>query len=318
MIRCSKVQFSKIALYWAGLTVAFAILWSVYLNFKHLAGRLAGTSLVVPMLIGAMVSVLLYYGHDHMVLEYDDEYYSIRKGRAEASRHDWTEFKECSVAKDSYGRNKVRIYLERDGHHLDIDSSASGLDPYPFRNFILEHIRRTKLERSPIIEGLEREIQRGRASWVADLNETFRDYQVSGDVFSLVARGGTRPKGFLLSRFVAYTLMPNYNVCLYVSDLHMGENTRSEVMRKVRILETQRDQKNIKWSWLLLLSDDDPPSATLNLIEQFGNKDVGIGFINTTTGQVATSPNQLGRSLTGQMRMNRLIRDIRRRKSIEA
>ena len=29
-------------------------------------------------------------------------------------------------------------------------------------------------------------------------------------------------------------------------------------MRLVRIIETQRDQKDIKWSWLLLFSEDDP------------------------------------------------------------
>jgi hypothetical protein len=314
LVRTSKILLSKLALYWAGLTTGFAILWSVIINYVHLTGTVPAISLIIPMILAAVSSVLLYFERDHLILEYDDDWFLIKKGRRETAKHYWTEFKECSIVRDNYSRNKVRVYFERDGRHLDIDSSACGMDSYRFRDFILDRIRSPRSSQSSIIEGLEREIQRGRASWVADLSETFKNYQISGEVFPLVARGGTRPKGFLLSRFIAYTIMPNYNVCLYTCEVGQEKNTKSEILRLVRIIETQRHQKDVKWSWLLLLSDDDPPSATASMIEQFGNKDVGIGCINMMTGRVITSPNQLGRSLTGQMRMNRLIRDIRRRK----
>jgi hypothetical protein len=84
-------------------------------------------------------------------------------------------------------------------------------------------------------------------------------------------------------------------------------------MRLLRIVETQRDQKDIKWSWLLLLSDEPAPESVDKLIGQFGNKDVGLSHINTSTGEIRTSPNQLGRSMANQMRLNRLVRDLRRR-----
>jgi hypothetical protein len=163
-----------------------------------------------------------------------------------------------------------------------------------------------------LIGGLERELQRGRARWLADLNETFRDYQVSGEVFSLLARGGTRPKGFLLSRFVAFTIMPNYNVCMYAQSVD-GSHAKEQVMRLLRIVETQRDQKDIKWSWLLLLSDEPAPESVSKLISEFGNRDVGLAHINISTGEIRTSPNQLGRSMTNQMRLNRLTHDLRRK-----
>jgi len=313
LVRKSKIQISKIALYWAGFTLVFSILWSILLNAFHLAGMGPALSLIAPVLLGLGVSVLVYFSRDHEVLEYDDNGYETTKGRKATARQEWRMFKECSVVKDGYGRNKIRAYFDRDGRHSDIDASGCGVDPYVLRDFIFDHIRSTKLDRSVIFEGLEREIQRGRASWVADLTETFREYQISGEVFPLIARGGTRPRGFLLSKFVAFTLMPNYNVCLYACMLDAERNNRADVMRRVRILETQRDQKDIKWSWLLLLAENDPPSATATLIEEFGNKDIGIGCINIVTGRVITSPNQLGRSLTGQMRMNRLIQDIRSR-----
>ena len=314
MVVNGRIQISKIALYWAGFTLGYSILWSVVLNLLRLTGLGSAVSLIVPMLLGLLTSILVYFARAHVVLDYDDNGYAITQGRKSAIRQRWNDFKDCSIVKDSYGRNKVRGYFERDGSHFDIDTSACGANPYQLRDFILNHIKSTGLGRSVIFEGLEREIQRGRASWVADLSETFREYQISGEVFPLIARGGTRPKGFLLSRFVAFTLMPNYNVCLYACTLDAEKNSKTEVMRLVRVVETQRDQKNIKWSWLLLLAENDPPSSTASLIEQFGNQDIGIGCINIVTGRVITSPNQLGRSLTGQMRMNRLIQDIRRRK----
>jgi hypothetical protein len=166
-----------------------------------------------------------------------------------------------------------------------------------------------------LVGGLERELQGGRARWVADLNETFRDYQVSGEVFALLARGGTRPKGFLLSRFMAYTIMPNYNVCMYAQWLD-GSRAKEHVMRLLRIVETQRDQKDIRWSWLLLLSNEPAPDSVNKLISEFGNRDVGLGYIDTSTGEMSTSPNQLGASMANQMRLKRLVSDLRRRKRL--
>jgi hypothetical protein len=289
-------------------------LFNTLQNVGRLSPRILSTLVIVTAVVsGTVFSVLLYFLHDHQVLEYDQDGYQITKGRSNVTSHKWIEFKECSIARDSYGKLRVRAYEERDGRHFDIDSAACGMDPFAFRDFLLGRINERNTDGEPTFEGLEREIQRGRASWVADLTETFKEYQLSGEVFPLIARGGTRPKGFLLSRFVALTLMPNYNVCLYACSFNVGQN-KSDIMRLVRIIETQRDQKDIKWSWLLIFSEDDPSLSTAKLIEEFGNKDIGLGFINMITGNTITSPNQLGRSLRGQMKMNKLIRDIRSRR----
>jgi hypothetical protein len=315
LARKSKVQYSKIAIYWAPLTVSFSILWSVAINLLGLSGFIPALSLVGPILLGAVSSVVLYFLRDHRELEYDDRGYQEKIGRRYSDPHQWSEFKECSLVKDSYGRTKVRVYFERDGTHLDIDSSGCGLDPYMFRDFVSSRIDSHAAEQRPpdLVGGLERELQRGRARWLADLNETFRDYQVSGEVFPLLARGGTRPKGFLLSRFLAYTVMPNYNVCMYAQWVD-ASRAKEQVMRLLRIIETQRDQKDIKWSWLLLLSDEPAPDSVNNLIGHFGNRDVGLGYVNISNGEMSTSPNQLGRSMANQMRLNRLVSDLHRSK----
>jgi hypothetical protein len=248
-------------------------------------------------------------------LEYDDIGYQEKIGGKLSEPHKWSEFKECSIVKDSYGHQKVRVYSERDGPHRDIDSSACSIDPYAFRDFASSRINSEIPEErtSDFIGGLERELQRGRAQWVADLNESFRDYQVSGETFSLLARGGSRPKGFLLSRMLSYLVMPSYKVCMYVQWLDKSR-AKEHLMRLLRVIETQRDQKDIKWSWLLLLGDEPAPESGNKVIKQFGNRDIGLGYINTLTGETSTSPNQLGHSMANQMRFNRLVGDLRRRK----
>lgn len=313
-MRSSKIQYSRIALYWAPLTLGLSIIWSMSLNMLGLSGVLPAFSLAGAAIIAVPVAVALYFVRDHQVLEYDDLGYQLKRGRKAPSTHQWNEIKEFSIIKDNYARIKVRTYLERDGGHHDVDSAACGVNPYVFRGFGSPHTRSRVSEGNSLdlFDGLEREIQKGRASWVADLKETFRDYQISGETFPLLARGSTRPSGFLLSRLAAYTIMPNYNVCMYVDRLD-GTDTKAQMMRLIRIIETQRDQRDVKWSWLLLFGDEEPPDSVSRIIRDFRNRDIGLGYIDTITGEMSTSPNQLGRSMSNQMNLKSLMRDLRRR-----
>ncbi len=315
LVRKSKVQYSRIALYWAPLTLGFSILWSFAINLLGLSGFFPALSLVGPVLLGGLFSIAIYFLHDRRTLEYDERGYQEKIGRKYSDQHQWSEFKECSLVKDSYGRQKVRLYFERDGAHYDLDASASGIDPYVFRDFVSSRLTPTTPEIRPsdVVSGLERELQRGRAQWVADLSESFRDYQISGEVFPLVARGSTRPKGFLLSRLLAVTVMPDYKACMYAQRL-AGSHAKEYVTRLVRILETQGDQEDIKWSWLLLLGEEPAPDSLSRFIGEFGNKNIGLGYINILTGEISTSPNHLGHSMANQMHLNHLIRDLRVRK----
>jgi hypothetical protein len=312
-MRTSRIQYSKIAVYWAPITLALAIMWSTSLNVLGLSGVLPALSLAVAAIIAVPPSTMVYFMRDHQVLEYDDLGYRLKKGRNRLDTHEWNELKEFSIIKDNYGRLKVRMYVERDGGHYDVDSAACGMSPYVFRSFAASRIRSPVSDESALdlFGGLEREIQRGRAGWVADLKETFRDYQISGETFPLVARGSTRPSGFLLSRVAAYTIMPNYNVCMYADRLD-GTDSKGQMMRLIRIIETQRDQRDVKWSWLLLFGDEAPPDSVDRVIRDFRNRDIGVGYINSVTGEMSTSPNQLGRSMSNQMNLKRLMRDLRK------
>jgi len=316
-MRSSKIQYSRIALYWAPLTLGFSILWSMSLNMLGLSGLLPAFSLAGAAIIAVPTAAALYFVRDHQVLEYDDFGYELKKGREELDAHEWNELKESSIVKDSYGRIKVRMYLERNGVHYDVDSAASGVNPYVLRGFGSSRISSRPSEGNSLdlFGGLEREIQKGRAGWVADLKETFRDYQISGETFPLLARGSTRPSGFLLSRLAAYTIMPNYDVCMYADRVDRTD-ARAQLMRLIRIIETQRDQRDVKWSWLVLFGDEPPPDSVSRIIHDFRNRDIGLGYINTLSGEMITSSNQLGRSMSNQMNLKRLMRDLRNRYGI--
>jgi len=317
--RSSKLQISRIAFYWAILTFALVLLWSVALNALYLTGAVVAVSLIVPALLGVGLACLIYFVREHQILEYNEEGYTLLRGRNSSETHRWLEFKECSLATGRRGGIAVRLYVERDGGHFDIDSSSTGTDPYRLRDFILGRISRHSCNHlSPnvgeVIGGLEREIHRGRAQWVADLDETFKSCQISGETFPLVARGSTRPKGFLLSRFFAMTIMPDYRVAMYAHEISDAEKARSRLTRLVRIIETAADQKDIKWSWLLVFSHKEVPRAVGAFIEQFRNENIGIASIEANTGAMTASPNRLGSSLGRQMRMHRLIRDLSRKR----
>ncbi len=66
----------------------------------------------------------------------------VTRGKTSLEEHGWSEFKECSIIRDSYGKTRVRAYMERDGNHVDIDCSASGVDPYLFRDFMEARMKR--------------------------------------------------------------------------------------------------------------------------------------------------------------------------------
>jgi len=166
-----------------------------------------------------------------------------------------------------------------------------------------------------VFDSLERDIHR-RANYVADFNETFRNYLISGESFRLFARGSTRPKGFLFSKMFAITVMPDYQVRMYAARLEK-KGGKSQMMRLVRLVESARDAERVSWTWLLLFGDRLSEDLT-RYIEHFGNKEVGIGCIDLSTGTLIHSPNQLGKSLRSQMKLNEFVRNLTKKHRFSA
>ena len=127
---------------------------------------------------------------------------------------------------------------------------------------------------------------------MADFNEAFRYFPVGRHTFDLFLRGGTRPKGFLLSRLFAYFSMPNYNVALFAKHVPEDDFGLDDLVKAV----TDRgEEKNIRWTWLVLVRSGKFPETMVKTVDAFHRHEPGISLVNLRDEDVDTSSNMLGR-----------------------
>ena len=146
---------------------------------------------------------------------------------------------------------------------------------------------------------VERNLMLGAGRWVAEFNESFRNFPVGRQTFDLYVRGGTRPKGLLLSRLFAYFSLPDYNVAFFVKhapedDLNLGE------LRKA--LEDRAAKLNVKWTWLVLLRNGSFSEKLVKRVNSIDKKELGIALVNIDEQDIDTSDNLLGRKSLSLLR----------------
>ena len=142
----------------------------------------------------------------------------------------------------------------------------------------------------------------GAGRWVAEFNESFLNFPVGRHTFDLYVRGGTRPKGFLLSRLFAYFSLPSYNVAFFVkhvpgADLNLGELRR--------VVEARAAEQNVKWTWLILIRSGGFPDALVKQVDGFDMSEIGITLVDLAEQDVDTSSNMLGRKALSLVRIFR-------------
>lgn len=140
----------------------------------------------------------------------------------------------------------------------------------------------------------------GAGRWVAELNESFRDFPVGKHSFDLYVRGGTRPKGFLLSRLFAYFSLPGYNVAFFAKHVPEDSLDLDEVRR---VVEDHAARHNIKWTWLVLIRSGRFPPKLAERIRGFDKPTIGISLVDLAEEDVDTSSNILGRKALSLIRV---------------
>jgi len=131
----------------------------------------------------------------------------------------------------------------------------------------------------------------------------------------MCARGQTRGKGFILSRLFAWTVLPNYTVSLYAEAVRNSKDiVGGRLVELLRFIRRDMEKRGLKWAWLVLFLEGDPPSQVARSIETYDKNDIGIGGVNVHSGNVLVSNNLLGRSLVRQMRLDRLVPRLERGK----
>ncbi len=161
------------------------------------------------------------------------------------------------------------------------------------------------------VDLLERGLIGGRARWIADLNEFFRNHRIRETTFDLYARGRTRNKGFFMSRFFAWTVLPDYNVSLLCIDANRLGSLTSEKLRGLMddALYLVKQQE-LQWLWLIVLLNQELPAWAVSFVSRYDRNELGLALASTSSGQVAVSRNQIGQSIAKQLGLKRLMEKV--------
>jgi hypothetical protein len=146
---------------------------------------------------------------------------------------------------------------------------------------------------------VERNLMLGAGRWVAEFNESFRNFLIGQQSFDLYVRGGTRPKGLLLSRLFAYFSLPNYNVAFFAKHVPKDDFNLGELRKAV---EDRASKHNVRWNWLVLVRDGAFPEKLVKQVDSFDKPELAIVLVNTESQDVDASSNILGRKALSLVR----------------
>lgn len=157
------------------------------------------------------------------------------------------------------------------------------------------------------VDRLERGLLHGGSRWIADLTEFFREYRVDDTTFALYAKGKTRSSGFLLSRFAAWTILPNYTVGLFCVNEGDAVLSTERIRRRMDLVTKISEREGFHWAWLIILSDRNVSPGVQSYVSHYDKKELGVGVGSTSSGQMVLSNNQIGKSIGGQLRLNKAL-----------
>lgn len=146
---------------------------------------------------------------------------------------------------------------------------------------------------------VERNLMLGAGRWVAEFNESFRSFPVGKHSFDLYVRGGTRPKGLLLSRLFAYFSLPEYNVAFFAKHVPKDDFNLGELRKAI---EDRAAKHNVRWNWLVLVRDGSFPAKMVKRVEGFDKPELAIALVNVENQDIDASSNVLGRKAVSLLR----------------
>jgi hypothetical protein len=136
-----------------------------------------------------------------------------------------------------------------------------------------------------------------KGRWVADFNESFRNYGVNDVRFDLFISGNTRMKGFLLSRLFSFLVNPNYEVGFFAISTNASNNPNPKRLRKwILAVKACMEKSGMKWAWLTLVGGP-ADESTRKSLEQATDPAVGVAYVDTESRQIFCANNYLGRQL---------------------
>lgn len=142
---------------------------------------------------------------------------------------------------------------------------------------------------------IEKSLMLGRGRWIADFNESFRDYKANDVTFDVFVRGTTRMKGFLLSRVFSATVNPNYSVSCFIISTETAKNLDRKYLAKLLgAVRSCMKESEMRWAWLIILSTTGT-GALKKLVESIKDQFVGVALIDINSRNIVHSDSYIGK-----------------------
>ncbi len=145
------------------------------------------------------------------------------------------------------------------------------------------------------ITKIEKGLMLGKGRWIADFNESFRDFRVRDVKFDVFIRGNTRMKGFLLSKMFSVMLNPNYEVgCFMLSTKSIKHFDRKLLGKALAEIQSYMKDNEMKWSWLFIFTNKGVGELRKH-VENIKDQSIGVVLADAKSGTVVHSTSYLGR-----------------------
>lgn len=145
------------------------------------------------------------------------------------------------------------------------------------------------------IAKLEKGLMSGRGRWIADFNESHRNFRIDDVEFDILIEGNTHMKGFLLSRLFSFLLNPNYSVNCFILSTKPARKLDQHFLRKVLgTIRSYMKKKEVKWSWLFIFSTEKTQSLR-NVIQKIDDQTIGVVLVDVGSKELFHSDSYLGK-----------------------
>jgi len=145
------------------------------------------------------------------------------------------------------------------------------------------------------ITKVEKSLISGRGRWIADFNESFRNFRINDVEFDAFVRGNTRMKGFLLSRLFSFLANPNYSVgCFFFSTDSVKNFDKKHLIKLITAVKSEMKYNEMRWAWLFLFGTRNIETLR-KYVEGVDDKIVGIALLDINSKNITHSNSYLGR-----------------------
>jgi len=141
---------------------------------------------------------------------------------------------------------------------------------------------------------LENNLIVGGGRWVADFTESFWEHQVGGLTFDMIVTGHMRTRGFLLSRFISWLAMPNYQAACFVYSQDPELKRLSKTLKAIKGFMQERE---LAWSWLVVPREGAFSQQAKAVVEKDESQELGIALVDLSSQEITSSRSYIGRRM---------------------